>query len=96
MNTIIIKSLIDTPTYSLEKISIPEPENLFRKIVRKITKEPRKEHKFSGGVSYNYVKMTIIDEIDVKEWMQVVGTDYKKKIQVVIDKRLQEALILKK
>jgi len=86
MTTIIIKSAIDVPTYHTEEIhSIPEPESLYQKVVRKITKEPRKEHKFVGRVSFDQLKVTILDEVDVKEWMQIAyshdGREFKKEIQ---------------
>jgi hypothetical protein len=70
MTTIIIKSAIDVPTYHTEEIhSIPEPESLYQKVVRKITKEPRKEHKFVGRVSFDQLKEIYREEAKVAEYI---------------------------
>lgn len=82
---ITIKSTIDKPRIHSEIHTIPEPENIFQKIKRIITKEPRKEFKVVGPTSIDLIKMTILDEIDVMVWMRVlysgVREDYKKEIQ---------------
>lgn len=85
MNPITLKSRIDTPTYRKKIHVIHEPESTFRKLVRKITKESRKKYEVESIPLFDPLKVTIIDEVDVMEWMQRAyshdGREYKKEIQ---------------
>ncbi len=86
MNKITIKSFIDTPSYKIDVVSIPEPENVLRKVIRKIKKEPRKEHKVVGQVHFDQITIKITDEVDIHEWMDNLMNTSKR-----IDKREIEA-----
>jgi hypothetical protein len=86
MNKIIIKTFIDTPAYTIDVVSIPEPEDIIKKVIRKIKKEPRKEYKVAGQVNFERITVKIIDEVNIHEWMDNLINSSK-----IMDKREIEA-----
>jgi hypothetical protein len=83
---IIIKTpLNEAPVYRFRVESIPEPESWIKKKIREYTHEPRQEIKFAGRPEFDPVTVTIVDEINVDEWVNTArhpNSNYKKELYV--------------